>query len=211
MDSTYNLAVDPRGNPVGKRWDCLATEGRANLDLAFIENVVAEQIPKARPPGSGGNVHLTGISNGGFMTILAATHLGGIVTAFAPVSAGDPYGTRFDMETHPEGERQCAPGVFVDLGTGAGINESGACAADAYPNELTWPPSAVKPPFSQFHNQGDAACDISCMEKAQKLLVEHGYQDEGAQVIPSSTRSVLKHLWQADYNRSLIDFFKAAD
>jgi polyhydroxybutyrate depolymerase len=206
LDSTYNLVTDSEGRLVGKRWDCNAQD-RPNIDLPFIEKVIKETIPSLRPEGSSKAVFITGISNGGFMTTLAATHFGDNVAAFAPVAAGDPYGTYFDMGTHPPLERECAPGVFRDIETNILINQVDACVANDYPNEKQWVTTEVKPVFKQFHHRGDGACDFSCMGKAQGLLVDNGYPDEGPFILDDGGRSVSRHFWQEDYNQPILDFF----
>lgn len=209
-DSTWDVVTDARGRPCGKRWDCTAQEGRDNVDVPFIRKVISEVIPGQRPAHSATAVCLAGISNGGFMTILAATHLPDQVTAFAAVSAGDPYGTHMDMGTTTLLRRTAAPGVFRDNETGKLISAPGAAAAKDYPNEARWPSPQCerKPAFKQFHHQGDAGVDISCMEKARTLLVEHGYRDAGPFIVRDAGRKALwKHFWLGRYNRPLLDFF----
>lgn len=209
-DSTDGLVTDSKGRPCGKRWDCIEQAGRENLDLPFLDRLISEKIPGLRPPGSSKAVFMTGISNGGFMTILAATHFPGKLTAFAPVSAGDPYGTYMDMGARPRYERTNAPGVFRDNETGVDISEENAALSDTYPHEKKWPSAPVKnlPPFRQFHHEGDGACDMSCMKKAQKQLIAHGHKDSGPFILKNSgSRSFLKHFWQSEYNKPLIDFF----
>ena len=210
LDSTDGLVADEKGRSCGKRWDCLARKKGDNIDLPFIKTVLEKTIPGLRPAGSAEEIFMTGISNGGFMTILAATHFPEMIAAFAPVSAGDPYGTYFDMGTHPKRERYKAPGVFRDSETNEPINRPGAARAERYPHESKWPETgeARKPPFKQFHHRQDGACDFSCMEKARRTLVEHGYKDDGAFVLKDhGGRSVLKHFWRKEYNRPMIDFF----
>jgi poly(3-hydroxybutyrate) depolymerase len=210
LDSTEDGARDAEGRPCGKRWDCVAVEGRPNVDLPFIQAVLDRTIPGLRPEGSSKAVFLAGISNGGFMTILAATHFPDRIAAFAPVAAGDPYGTSMDMGTHPQNERAMAPGVFRDLETGRMIHEPGAAAGETRTREKKWPernpPAALR--FKPFHHCGDGACDFSCMEKARKGLVDHGYVDDGPFILEGDgKRSVWNHFWQAEYNRPLCDFF----
>lgn len=210
LDSSYNLVTDFQDRPVGKRWDSLAQDNKQNIDLPFIKEVITETIPNLRTTGSNNNVFITGISNGGFMTILASTHLPGKITAFAPVSSGDPYGAYFDMGTKTE--RECALGVWRDSETNFRIDEENSCIANKYPNEKNWPTAdAVKPSFKQFHHEGDGACDISCMRKARSLLIEQGYQGEEPFVIKNMTflgRSPINHFWQSEYNQPIIEFFK---
>jgi dienelactone hydrolase len=208
LNSTYNRVTDNDGLSVGKRWDSLMQEGKNNIDLPFIEKVIVEIVPKMRPKGSSESVFMTGISNGGFMTILAATYFADRITAFAPVSAGDPYGTYFDMHSHGLIERKCGPGVWRDSETNMEVNKPNACVAEILTHEKKWSKTKRSIPFKQFHNQGDGACDISCMQKVGKLLVEHGYKDDGAFVIDHNERNFIEHFWQEEYNQPLITFFK---
>ena len=211
LDSAVNVATDPQGRGIGKRWDSLATENRKNVDLPFIEKVITQVIPSLRPEKSAKGIYLTGISNGGFMTTLAATHLSDKIQAFAPVSAGDPYGTYFDMGTKPPLERRCAPGLWRDNETLRSINEKGACTSEKVSNEKPWKGAVPvkKPPFKQFHHEGDGGCDFSCMEKAKKQLIQQGYRDAGAFVIKSANnRSIMNHFWKEQYNPKIIEFFK---
>lgn len=206
LNSTYNRVTDARGRSAGKRWDSSAQEGKDNIDLLFIEKVIDDVSPSMRPSGSSDNIFITGISNGGFMTILAATHFSDKITAFAPISAGDPYGTYFDMSVR--NLRKCGSGAWRDRETNEKINLPNACISDKYLNEIEWPKTKNQIPFKQFHNQGDAGCDFSCMQKIRKLLVEHGYKDEGAFVIDHSKRNIEEHFWQREYNQPLVEFFK---
>ena len=211
LDSTYNLATDPQGRPVGKRWDSLAKAGGQNIDLSFIQKVITQTIPELRPAKSAENIFLTGISNGGFMTSLAATNFDDKITAFAPVSAGDPYGTYFDMGTKPPFERHCAPGMWRDNGTDLTIDKTGSCLAGGVQGEKRWATARpqTKPAFKQFHHQEDGGCDISCMEKARRLLIAHGYRDDGPMIIKGSgKKSILNHFWHRAYNQPLVEFFK---
>ncbi|NIM95293.1 MAG: hypothetical protein GTO18_16480 [Anaerolineales bacterium] len=210
LDSSYGLVTDREGRSCGKRWDSLYQEHRSNIDLLFIGTVLTKTIPEIRPPNSSEDIFVTGISNGGFMTILAAIAFGDEVTAFAPVSAGDPFGTYFDMGTKTVLERRCAPGVFRDSETHELINQINACsgASITAENELLRRNLEEKPAFKQFHHQGDGACNISCVEKARMTLVEYGYEDDGAFIIENNGRStVWKHFWMEEYNQPIIDFF----
>ena len=206
LNSTYNRVTDSEGRTVGKRWDSLSQEGKENIDLPFIEKVIDKTIASMRRSGSSNNIFITGISNGGYMTILAATHFSNKVTAFAPVSAGDPYGTYFDMSV--KGPRKCGPGTWRDIETNRKINISNACVSDKYLDEIEWPETKNSIPFKQFHNQGDGGCDFSCMQKIRELLVEHGYKDDGAFILDPGTRNIENHFWQREYNQPLLDFFK---
>ena len=209
LDSTWGEARDEQGRSYGKRWDSIAQNLRPNIDLAFIRTVLDKVIPKLRPRGSARNVFIAGISNGGYMTILAATHFPQKITAFASISAGDPYGTYIDLDTVPKNERPNAPGVFRDNETNKMISVRGAAYSIFYPNEKPWPSNntRVKPVFQLFHHQGDAIADISNMQKAQKLLRFYGYKGRIPFVLRSNIRSVWNHFWLNDYNRPLINFF----
>ena len=144
------------------------------------------------------------------MTILAATHFPDKVTAFAPVSAGDPYGTRIDLKTETRIRRPTAPGVFRDNETGKLTSEGGAAEARGYPNEAPWPSLIVSkfPAFKHFHHQGDLLVDLSCMKKAEKQLVKHGFRNQGAFIIKDGGgRTLWKHFWAYQYNEPLLKFF----
>jgi pimeloyl-ACP methyl ester carboxylesterase len=203
LDSSFNRARDGNGLSIGKRWDCLY-QSRFNVDLGFVDQVLSEVVPLFHSQGE--KVFLVGISNGGFMTALAASHFSERLAAFALVSAGDPYGTVFDMAV--EGPRSCAPGVFRDVATGMTINLPGACGLSPYLQEFPWPPNGRAIPFKQFHHRGDGLCDVSCMEKLQHFLSAAGYINAGAYVVVGP-RNVLHHFWRAEYNQPLLDFFKA--
>lgn len=210
LDSGWNLAKDSEGRGFGKRWDCFAREQGNNVDLPFIEKVLDEVIPAKRPAGSGPSLFLTGISNGGYMTILAASHFPNKVVAFAPVSAGDPYGTELDLATEPRWERDTAPGVFRDRASGLKISEVGAGKSDR--NELAWPePGSVNmPSFKQFHHEGDLIVEVSNMHKANRQLLIHGFKDKGAVVLKAGGRkSLQKHFWMPEYNGPILDFFES--
>lgn len=59
---------------------------RPNLDLAFVDDVLREVIPRLRPAGSRTEVFLTRLSSGGYMTTRTATHFEGLVAAAALAS-----------------------------------------------------------------------------------------------------------------------------
>ena len=209
-DSTDGLVTGVKGYSAGKRWDSLARDDRPNVDLPFIEAVITDIIPKLRPANSARDIFITGISNGGFMTILAATHFADKISAFAPVSAGDPYGTYMDMSKHRR-LRPNAPGEFIDIETNKSITEKDAVVGETYSRERKWPATcgAEKLSFKQFHHQGDGACDISVMKKARRQLVKHGYKDDGAFILKhTGRRRILHHFWREEYNRPLLEFFK---
>ena len=208
IDSSYNRATDPKGRPIGKRWDCVDTKGRENIDLPFIKQMITDTIPNLRPTDSSSAIFLTGISNGGFTTILAATRFAEHIDAFAPVSAGDPYATYLDMNTHPKKERECAPGVFRDSETRIMIHIQNACSSEISLVTDPLPQNVKRPPFKQFHHEGDGACDISCMRKVRKRLISWGYKDHGSVILHNGKRNIENHFWQREYSQEIIDFFK---
>ncbi|MFA6218084.1 MAG: hypothetical protein WDL87_10590 [Candidatus Omnitrophota bacterium] len=210
LDSADGIFIDDEGNTCGKRFICTAQRPEENQDLEFIKSVINDIIPSLRSLKSAPDIFIAGISNGGFMTILAATHFDDKITAFVPVSAGDPYGTYIDCHKDLS-IRQAAPGLFYDSQTKLNIGEDNACLAVVYPNEKEWSTAspARKPAFKQFHNEGDAGVDISCMKKAQTLLVGHGYRDDGPFLVKNTGKKRLwKHFWAREYNRPILEFFK---
>jgi pimeloyl-ACP methyl ester carboxylesterase len=208
LDATTDRVTDAEGRPCGKRFD-FSVLPRPNLDLPYIEQVVANVIPSRRPPDAHRAVFLTGLSTGGYMTTRAATTLGGSITAFAPISAGDPYGTDPVCDTSLS-PRQSAKGVLIDRETGKRITEARACQASDYPKESPWPGSTPRRPFKQFQHEDDGIVDLSCMRKTATLLQRHGYPDAGAFVIDGTGRKdPFKHLWLDAYNEPLLDFFSA--
>lgn len=211
-DSLRDGMKDDQGRVCGKRWISLEQVNKENADLKFIETILRDIIPSKRKAGDSTNIFVTGISNGGFMTILAATHLGEYITAFAAVSAGDPYGFDLDCD-ESKTMRKNAPGMWYDRDTRMMIGERDACVSDAYPQEKKWPekPASTKPPFKQFHHKGDSAVDLSCMKKIQGLLVRNGYRNAGEHVASGwGIKSIWNHFWLDEYNAPLIEFFKTA-
>lgn len=211
LDSEEGFLRDEKGYSCGKRWLSMKEDNKPNPDLDFIEKAIIETIPALRPSVGSKDIFITGISNGGFMAVLAATTFDDKITAFAPVSAGDPYGIYVNCF---EGSafRQ-TPGKLYDSETNKTINEIGACKAGDYPNEKEWntsyPVPVKKPLFKLFYHQGDGVCDTSCKEKVGHLLVEHGYKDEGSFIIEDTGRKrILHHFWKQEYNQPLIEFFK---
>ncbi|RLI54114.1 MAG: hypothetical protein DRP09_13945 [Candidatus Thorarchaeota archaeon] len=207
LDSTYNVITDENGYLGGKRFDYFPQD-RANIDVPFIETVITEIIPNLRPLNSSLDVFITGISTGGFMTTLTATHLDYLITAFAPVAGGDPYGIHSDFNKY-KNLRIMTPGVIYDRETSIPINKINAAVSNDYPNELEWPETIENIPFKQFHHREDAMCDISCMDKIQYQLIEHGYIDDGPYILEGDgKREFYDHMWMEEYNQPMIDFFK---
>lgn len=213
LDSGRDIMLGDGGSPCGKRWFCYskgAGNDHKNPDIKFIEQVVSKTISEKRSKGGSNDIFIAGISNGGFMTALAATRLNEKIEAFAMVSSGDPYGVRLDCGDDRIG-RVNAPGLWYDRDTDISINKDDACFADEYKYEMEWPQSNAgkKIAFKQFHHRLDSAIDISCMKKAQKLLVQHGYQNDGEYVVKGwGGKRLWKHFWSSKYNEPLVEFFE---
>ncbi len=209
LDSTNDVVTDAKGRTCGKRFDFSVLE-RENFDLPYIGKVLTEIIPSRRPAGSSTDIYMTGLSTGGYMTIRASTHFDNLITAFAPVSAGDPYGTETICDSRLS-RRKSAKGILVDRQTGKQITEKSACLAKHYPGEHRWESagSRLDTGFKQFHNRADGIVDISCMRKAQRQLRAHGYRDDGAFILMDHNRSARNHLWLMRYNQPILDYFKS--
>lgn len=209
LDSTNDKVTDANGRSCGKRFDFMVLN-RPNLDLPYIGEVVDRIITDNRPPQSSKAIFLTGLSTGGYMTIRAATHLDDRITAFAPISAGDPYGTMSNCDPTLS-PRKSAKGILLDEETGKEITKDDACRASNYAREKPWQSAnpKQKPPFKQFQDREDGIVDFSCMEKAGTMLKTQGYPDRGAYLIgKAGSKSVWNHLWQNDYNTALLDFLE---
>lgn len=205
--NSSDRVTDNGGQVCGKVWDD-EVRNRPNLDLPFIGEVIREVIPRLRPGGSRREVFITGLSSGGYMTVRAATHFDDLITAFAPVSSGDPYGWHRLCEASLT-SRTTVHGAGFDNETGKQIIEQGSCRAQAYPHEKTWDSArpAVKPTFRIFHHEMDGINDLSCSEKVGKLLRQHGYPGSSDFLLRGGRRSLANHLWQDAYNRPILDFF----
>lgn len=208
LDATTDKVADDQGRPCGKRFD-FSILPRANIDLPYIKTVLENLVPSVRPQGSNKSVFMTGLSTGGYMTTHAATHFSPLVTAFAPISAGDPYGTDTICDTSLS-VRKSAKGILVDRETRKEIVERDACLSHGYPNESPWPQKESKKPtrFKQFQHEDDGIVDFSCAKKANLTLRRNGYTDAGAYVVKGEgKKNAFKHLWLDEYNQPLLDFF----
>jgi poly(3-hydroxybutyrate) depolymerase len=207
LDATTDKVTDAEGRACGKRFD-FSVLGRPNLDLPYIEKIITETVPAKRPRGSNPAVFVTGLSTGGYMTTRVAGELGNRITAFAPVSAGDPYGTDTICDTTLS-ERTSAKGILVDRETRKEIVSDSACVSSAVTREAKWPVGkGGRPPFKQFHNEADGIVDISCMRKTTAMLISNGFAANPPYIIPKrGNRDPFKHLWLNDYNLPLLEFF----
>lgn len=207
LNSSEQVA-DNEGRICGKVWDD-EVRSRPNLDLPYIEEVIRVVIPQVRPKDSRQEIFMTGLSSGGYMTVRAATHFDNLLTAFAPVSSGDPYGW------HRICEKGLTPRILVhglgyDKETGKQITEHRACEAGQYPQEKMWESMnpSVKPAFRIFHHKNDGVNDRSCCAKVDKLLRSHGYPGATEFLLDDGQpRGLASHLWQEAYNRPLLEFF----
>ena len=206
LDSSDQVS-DNEGRICGKVWDD-EVRARANLDLPYVEDVLRRVIPAKRPSGSRSEVFVTGHSSGGYMTVRVASRFPELVTAFAPVSSGDPYGWFRDCTRRP-GDRVNVAGAGFDNETRRQIIEPGACEASSYPNEKTWDgaASAAKPAFRQFHHAQDGVNDRSCVVKVRAQLLARGYPDEAPFMLDGGSRSVDAHSWLDEYSAPLLAFF----
>ena len=206
LDSSDQV-TDSSGRLCGKVWDDQVNT-RANLDLPYLEQVFASLIPSKRPGNARGEIFVTGLSSGGYMSVRAASRFGDRITAFAPVSSGDPYGWSRDC-TPRAGDRSNVFGIAVDVETGRPISEIGACQSAGFPNERTWDGAAstTRPPYKLFHHDGDGIHDLSCVLKVAAQLNLHGYPQVPSFRIASTTREAAWHYWLDEYNAPMLDYF----
>ncbi|MDP3617851.1 MAG: alpha/beta fold hydrolase [Rhodoferax sp.] len=206
LDSSDQVR-DSEGRICGKVWDDEVRD-RANLDLPFVEDVMRRLIPGQRPTGSRSEVFVAGHSSGGYMAVRVASRFAGLVTAFAPVSSGDPYGWFRDC-TPRAGDRANVFGGGFDIETRRQIIEPGACEATSYPNERAWDgaSSAPKPAFRQFHHAQDGINDRSCVAKVRTQLLARGYPQATPFTLDGASRSIDAHYWLDDYNDPILTFF----
>lgn len=209
LEATTDVVTDAAGRPCGKRFD-FSVFPRANVDLPYVRAVIDDLVAKRRPFGSNPAVFMTGLSTGGYMTIRAAAEYADRIRAFAPVAAGDPFGSDPICDTALS-PRTAAKGIVVDRETRRNITAIDACTGADDPNESAWPASAApRPVFKQFHHAGDGIVDRSCFEKARRQLIRHGFRDAGAFLLAGrGERTLLNHLWQDEYNAPILDFFAA--
>lgn len=208
LADSSDRVTDREGRLCGKVWDDEVRE-RGNLDLPFLEQLLRERIPALRPTGSHAALFMTGLSSGGFMTVRAATSIGELISAFAPVAAGDPYGWTRDC-TPLLTDRVNVFGHAVDNETRRPISHIGACIAAAYPNERPWGGSALtRRPYRIFHHVQDGVLDRSCVDKLQTQLAARGYAATAPYMLDGGRRSVSAHHWQEGYNAPLLDYFES--
>ena len=203
-DSTDRV-TDPAGRSCGKVWDD-AAQGRESVDLPFIEHLVSGLIPARRPPDGRGEVFVTGLSSGGYMSVRAASRLGGRIAGFAPVSSGDPYGWQRDCAPLP-GDRPNVFGYAFDVDSGQPIGTPGACDDRGDVRERAWDDAGTRPRFRLLHDLNDGIHDASCVARVRRQLIAHGYPEAAPFTLSGPSRSAELHYWQDAYNVPLLDFF----
>lgn len=209
LPDSSDRITDNEGRLCGKVWDD-EVRARANLDLPFLEQLLAVSMPALRPAGSRTEVFLAGHSSGGYMAVRAATRLADRVKAFAPVASGDPYGWFRDC-TPRASDRVNVFGAGFDSETRRQIIESGACSSATYPQEKPWDGAALaaRPAWRAFHHAEDGINDVSCVEKVGNQLRARGYPETPAFRLTGGPRSAEAHTWLDSYNQPLLDFFSA--
>lgn len=207
LDSS-DVVTDSAGRLCGKVWDD-EPRSRPNLDLPFLEAVLAQRIPALRPAGARPERFVTGLSSGGFMTVRAAARMGDLVTAFAPVAAGDPYGWTRDC-TRRAGDRANVAGIAVDNSTGRPISEPGACGDTSDRGEQPWDAGATRrAPFRVLHHAQDGVLDRSCVQRVRRQLTARGHAETPPFELDGGARNVDVHYWQDAYNAPLLDWFES--
>ena len=207
LDSSDQVR-DNAGRLCGKVWDD-EVRSRDNLDLPFVEEVLRRLIPGKRPAGSRSEIFVAGHSSGGYMAVRVASRYADLVTAFAPVSSGDPYGWFRDC-TPRASDRVNVFGAGFDNETRRQIIETGACESTAgQPNERAWDGAALtpKPVFRQFHHLQDGINDRSCVAKVRAQLLARGYPEDPPFAVDGGTRNADVHNWLDDYNGPILSFF----
>lgn len=206
LDS-HDQVTDQQGRVCGKVWDD-EVRARDNVDLPFIDRALRDLIPSQRPAGGRTETFLVGHSSGGYMAVRAATRFGDRVTALAPVASGDPYGWTRDCTRRP-GDRANVAGAAFDNDTGRQIIEPGACSPPTDAREQPWDDAgpAHRPVFRMFHHAEDGINDRSCVERARRQLLAHGYPERPAYTLVGGARSADVHYWLDAYNAPVLDFF----
>lgn len=206
LDSSDRV-TDDAGRLCGKVWDD-EVRGRTNLDLPFVDDVLRRLVSSRRPAGSRADLFLTGHSSGGYMAVRVASTTGELLSAFAPVSSGDPYGWYRDC-TPRATDRSNVFGAGFDLETDLQIIEPGACAAATSTREKDWsaPAGGARPPWRMFHHAQDGINDRSCVDKVGRQLAARGYPGSAAFTLDGGARSADVHYWLDDYNAPMLAWF----
>jgi hypothetical protein len=122
--------------------------------------------------------------------------------AFAPVSGGDPMAGRATARRWPA--TAAMPGVARDLETGRTISEPAPAAVPTWLTKgLGHQPGGAKSAFRQFHHEGDAILDVSCVEKVATQLTARVSADAGSDAARRHRLALLAD----EYNTPLLAFF----
>lgn len=209
LDSTADVK-DDEGYECGKIWDD-QLRTRANLDLPYLEHIIKNVVPSLRKQNDNKSIFMTGLSSGGYMTVRAASNLGHLLTAFAPLSNGDPYGWHRKCDPKYGNKRENVKGAGFDNETGKEIIELNSCQSSNYKNEKKWDSyKAEKPQFRLFHSSNDGINDYSCGQKVEKQLRAHGFKGEETYLLKNDggRRRIINHFWHDEYNSEILAFFK---
>ncbi len=207
LEATNDKVKDDKGRPCGKRFDFSLLD-RPNIDLPYIGHVITNIVPSRRPGNSAPGIFMAGLSTGGYMTIRAASYFDDKITAFAPVSAGDPFNTAQNCDSRLS-PRKSAKGILYDVQSGKQINERHACSRSGYVEKPAPRTKALS--YKLFHHESDGIVDLSCMRKAEATLENMGYRNAGSHLIESNRRrNALWHLWLRRYNKPILNFFDLA-
>lgn len=213
MDAT-DITKDANNNLCGKIWDDNILS-RDNHDLPYIEEVITAVTPSLRPAGSSDKIFLVGFSSGGFMTTRAATHFNQLITKFAPVGSGSPYGWHRDCSAlNPD--RPTVAGEGLDNDTNLAIPSVGSCGpyfpdnSTTYPGELSWDDggATVKPKFLKLEHFYDGINDYSCHSRIYNRLLFNGYIGNQFVLSPAGlNRSPIYHDWFPEFSSAILNFF----
>lgn len=209
LDSS-SIVTDNDGFVCGKIWDD-EPRNRVNLDLPYLKHILTSTIPGFRKNSDNKSIFVTGLSSGGYMSVRAATNLGALITAFAPISNGDPYGWHRKCDPKYGDRRENVKGAGFDNETKKEIIKENSCLSSVYPNEKIWDTFVgTKPKFRLFHSDKDGVNDYSCSLKVEKQLRAHGFSGDPTYLLKSDggRRRLLNHFWHDEYNPVLLDFFK---
>jgi len=209
LEST-DIVSDNEGKVCGKVWDD-EVRARNNLDLPYLKSVIQELVAARRPADSNTSVFMVGHSSGGYMSARAASNMGNLITGFAAISSGDPYGWTRRCDPQYGNLRQKVKGAGFDNETGKQIIEVNACAAKSFVNEKPWDQfEGSKPFFRIFHNTFDGINDSSCGDKIDQQLRLHGFPGEPIYLAKehNNRRRMLFHFWADEYNPEILAFFK---
>ncbi len=210
LESLENSFLAENESFCGKMFDAFSVNNSLNNDLSFTKEVITKLIPELRPVGSKKNVFLVGVSNGGFMAVKAASQLFHLISGFAVISAGDPYGTKISC-FKSRSRLSSYDRVLTDNETKKNLGKENSCKSASYKNELKWPEikSRFNLPFILLYHEGDPFIDSSCVLKLKTILVSNSFEGKkDFKVKQKGWKRSVNHEWLEEYNKPLLDFFK---